>query len=120
MERKVADAACTMWMIEAPALGRASPIGVLRIEHDETHAGVVSVNMAAEARGHGLGAAALRAASERYLRNHADVLRVDAFIKPRNAASAGAFENAGFRFMEDLRIEGQQAWRYAFARDDLS
>lgn len=71
------------------------PVGVVRFALAAPSEAVVSVNIAAAARGRGLGPEALRRACA--LVFEADAISVvTAYIKPDNAASLRAFEHAGF------------------------
>ena len=54
---RLADPACAMWM--GLARSDATPIGVVRFERDAAGVAVVSIIVAAEARGHGFGAVLL-------------------------------------------------------------
>lgn len=85
------------------------PIAVVRldrlVEHDEMC--VVSINVAPEARGRGLGAAALAAATR-----HADALgfsRIRALIRPDNHASVRAFVRAGYVEAGTTEVAGHDA-----------
>jgi UDP-2,4-diacetamido-2,4,6-trideoxy-beta-L-altropyranose hydrolase len=92
LERRLADDACALYVVE-DATGR--PVGQVRLDDagDET---VVSVALAADARGRGLGTAAISAAARSAQRNGAP-RRVRALIKPENTTSLRAFETAGFK-----------------------
>jgi len=55
----------------------------------------LDVSVASAARGRGLGSALIERGVQEFLRNHQGA-RVHAFVKPQNAASVKAFEDAGF------------------------
>jgi len=88
--RRRADPDTVIWIAEHD--GR--PVGQIRLDRDGTEA-EVSVALAPEARGGGLGRRLIaRAAAE--ARGALAVERLNARIKPANSASLRAFEAAGF------------------------
>jgi RimJ/RimL family protein N-acetyltransferase len=70
-------------------------VGVVRFELEGEGQAVVSINIAPEARGRGIGQTALLQACER-VSDEDGVSSVTAHIKPDNAASLRAFEQADF------------------------
>ena len=91
---RLADPACAMWM--GLARSDATPIGVVRFERDAAGVAVVSIIVAAEARGHGFGAVLLDdglAAARTALRPSA----FRAWVRPTNEVSIRLFEGAGFQ-----------------------
>lgn len=81
---------CRIWVAEAD--GR--PVGQARIDRYGAK-GVISVALAAADRGRGLGAALIEAATARAV-VELELERVDALVKPDNAASLAAFRRAGY------------------------
>ena len=89
-----------------------SAIGTARLDRDadDAHVAVVSLNVAPEARGRGLGRALLDA-----LANEARALgftQLRAFVKASNDASAKAFVATGYAHVKDVMIEGAAALRF--------
>ncbi len=105
-ERRLADDACQLFL----ACDGEEPVGQVRLDHDGARA-TISVSIAAEHRGRGLGVAAIREAAR-----VADVEAIDAFILEDNARSVAAFERAGFVFAERTTIQGRAAVRLEFTR----
>jgi RimJ/RimL family protein N-acetyltransferase len=89
--RKAADRRCRMYVIEAD--GR--PAGQVRFDIDDAGQAEVDISIAADCRGRGYGAEALRLACARVLAD-GQPTKVVAHIKPHNVASARAFARAGF------------------------
>lgn len=89
-ERCLADSSVFFWIIEQ----RESPVGVVRIER-RASAGVISIALAPEAQGRGVGPSAIHLACERF-GAESGVSVVHAHIKPENSRSLRAFERAGF------------------------
>lgn len=73
----------------------AQAVGVLRFELEERGNAVVSINIAPDARGRGLGPVALRQGCALVSERDA-VTSVTAYIKADNVASRRAFDQAGF------------------------
>lgn len=91
------------------------PFGFLRLDRDADAADrcTLSVNLAPEARGCGLGARALRAATTEAGR--LGFRAITALVRPENEASVRAFLRAGYAEHEPTRVEGVPARR--FVRD---
>ena len=89
--RKYTDGQCRMYIVEADGLR----VGQVRFDIDADGRAEVDVSIAAECRGRGYGAEALRLGSSRLFLD-TGCTEVVAHIKPDNAASARAFEKAGF------------------------
>jgi UDP-2,4-diacetamido-2,4,6-trideoxy-beta-L-altropyranose hydrolase len=90
LRNKLSDPNCRLYVIEC---GRRS-IGQIRFEMEQNSA-VISLSMAPDCRGQGLGTAALQAAMEQ-LFHTATVKQADAFVKKDNTASLRLFQKAGF------------------------
>ena len=91
---RLADPASKIWIGLEPST--RAPLGVIRFEQDDAGAAVVSISVAAEARGHGVATLLLElglAAASTALRPS----RIVAFVLPDNEASIRLFERAGFR-----------------------
>ena len=87
---RLADPDVRIWIAEADG----APIGVARFESSGGRA-VVSVSLAAERRGQGLGSRVIGLASRRLL-DELPVDGIDAWMWSGNDASAGAFRAAGY------------------------
>lgn len=74
------------------------PVGVVRFDRDGNHA-VVSINIAPEMRGRGLGAKMLLSTDS--FVDDWGVTELIAEIKPSNLASLKIFERAGYRLPND-------------------
>lgn len=91
LDRRLADENCLFAMVEVK--GRAA--GLVRIDR-EAEASEVSIVVAPERRGQGVGKAALALARRLVPRD-----RLTAFVKPENAASLKLFERAGYELAGD-------------------
>ncbi|MGI8633093.1 MAG: GNAT family N-acetyltransferase [Solirubrobacterales bacterium] len=76
------------------------PVGSLRFDRAEGRA-EISVSIAAEHRGDGLGTQAIREASELFLAANPGVRAVVAHVRAENTGSMRAFERAGYRVTPD-------------------
>jgi len=97
--RKYGDAQCRMYILEVDGL----QAGQVRFDIDPDGRAEVDVSIAAECRGRGYGAEALRLAAARLFAD-TGCTEVVAHIKPGNAASARAFEKAGFVVSETSHV----------------
>jgi RimJ/RimL family protein N-acetyltransferase len=89
-----------------------APIGTARLDRDADDArlAVVSLNVAAEARGRGLGRALLDAlASEARRLGYA---RLHAFVRTDNVASTRAFLASGYALAANVELAGAPAQRF--------
>jgi RimJ/RimL family protein N-acetyltransferase len=105
----LADPTRQLFMAELAATSPSSarvPLGVVRFAVAETAAAaVISINLAPERRGRGMGKRLLHAAT-----SEASALgyrRVDAYIRPSNLASIRSFEAAGYQLVEESTRSGQ-------------
>lgn len=107
---RLADPHCRLWIVEDGAL----PTGVVRIDREAGGQGIVSIALAPEARGHGVGTLALLLACRRYVGETGDD-RVEALILPDNVASLRAFAHAGFQAAGTRHVNGRtvtvHTWR---------
>jgi UDP-2,4-diacetamido-2,4,6-trideoxy-beta-L-altropyranose hydrolase len=88
---RLADSGTRLWIAEEARV----PVGQVRVDlADGT--GVVSIVVAAVARGRGIGQAMLRAAIDEIAHEDA-AIQLRALIHPDNTASLRAFDRAGFR-----------------------
>lgn len=112
MRRKLSDEQVTMLMAEMDA----GPAGVIRFEGEADHSAVVSVALAPQARGRGLGSKLITAGTRCYATATGCQL-VHAYIKADNRQSVSAFERAGYGSAEDVIMAGVPAlhrvWRSA-------
>ncbi len=90
------------------------PVGVARFEPAADGA-VISVAVAAAARGRGWGTRIIAAATEHFAAA-TGCSRVDAFIKPDNPASWRAFARAGYAEAEPATVAGQPALQCRWER----
>ena len=103
-ESKLQDEDCRILMVE---LSGAGPVGVVRFE-TEGDESTISVSVAKEFRGQGLGAETIRRGTETFLAE-TTIPCVRAFVKPDNAASLRAFEAAGYQPAGEVSHEGLPA-----------
>ncbi len=104
---KLDDPSVVMHVVGEPGSGPVAFVWYGREDHAKL---VVSINTAPEARGRGLGAAALIASAEALPRGEA--VEVEALIRSDNRASRKAFERADFSFSERVVVDGIEAVRY--------
>ncbi|MCX8156080.1 MAG: UDP-2,4-diacetamido-2,4,6-trideoxy-beta-L-altropyranose hydrolase [Verrucomicrobiae bacterium] len=112
LQARLADPHHVLWMAEA-APGR--PIGQARFALAGATA-TLSISLAAETRGQGWGPLLIWAACRKLCRQHPEVARVEAWIKPDNAASRRAFEKADFLPWAEKDVHGQPALVYEWKR----
>jgi len=108
--KRTSDPACLMFM----AVDGETPVGQIRYEIDGETA-VVSISVSPSCRGRGRGTGIIRAGSEE-LFAATPVSRIDAYLKPDNAASAHAFRKAGFAGAETTTVRGLPALRMTLKR----
>lgn len=108
--RKILNGATARQLIVETPDGR--PIGQVRVARD----GEISISLAAESRGRGLAAPALRAALE-WAQHELGLARALARIKPENEASIKAFEAAGFTFAGETLVSGERCLTYVKSLD---
>jgi UDP-2,4-diacetamido-2,4,6-trideoxy-beta-L-altropyranose hydrolase len=94
--RKLRDPACALLIVEEG--GR--PVGQVRLDRLDPNLVEISIGLAREARGHGLGREALRLAVSEASGLFA-VKTIRAMVKPGNDASLRAFNAAGFRIVRE-------------------
>lgn len=92
----------------ALARGSADPVGQVRFEKSAAGRAVVSVVVAPDQRGRGIGAALIAAGCLRAAQD-LGVTRVLAYIRDDNAASITAFERAGFVRLRRAKVGGNDA-----------
>jgi RimJ/RimL family protein N-acetyltransferase len=109
--RKIHDPNCHLYILGDQ---RDEPIGQVRFDVQEDRNAIVDITIAPGQRGRGYGPEALRLAC-RTLFRVTSAREAIAYIKPENAPSIRAFENAGFSHQGTTRIKGQEAvcmtWR---------
>jgi RimJ/RimL family protein N-acetyltransferase len=99
---RLADPGCEIWI--GLTMDESRPIGVVRFERDAAGIAVVSIAVATEARGEGLGAELLRSG----LAAARDTLGPPAFravVRVANEPSIRLFEAAGFRQRPGDRVD---------------
>jgi UDP-2,4-diacetamido-2,4,6-trideoxy-beta-L-altropyranose hydrolase len=105
LARRLADPDSRIYIAEDDA-GR--PVGQVRFDRNATGEAEIAVSVSAERRGGGTGAALIRAGVEKVFGDRW-VLRVNAHIKPENAASLGCFRKAGFTVVGEGQVRGHRA-----------
>jgi RimJ/RimL family protein N-acetyltransferase len=113
--RKLVDARCLL-LIAEEAPGR--PVGQVRFDLGADASAVISVAIAPEQRGRGLGAAAIARACEALRAQHG-ALTVHAYIRRDNVASQRAFSRAGFSAPVAVDYQGHAAVRLSLALSGL-
>lgn len=93
-----------------------TPVGQIRYDITDDTTAVVSVSLAKEWRGHGLGTALARQGSEQCFADSA-VERIVGYIKPENAASIRAFAKAGFKDLGSGEMSGQPMRKVVMERN---
>jgi len=83
--------ACRIWIAEL----EGQPVGQARVDRRSSAGGEISVSVDAAARGRGLGTMLIRLATER-ARAEMGLRRLEAVVKPQNAASLAAFRRAAY------------------------
>ena len=111
-ERKMRDPACTFFIAIDQ---RHTPVGQVRFDQEKCDA-VISVSIDRKFRGRGTGAAVISLACRRLFKE-TGVRMVHAYVKPENAASAGAFVKAGFMQSETAVVHGQTAAHFVLRSD---
>lgn len=106
---RIGDASTRLSLVLDPA---GAPVGFVRLDVETAHA-EIAVALAAAARGHGLGRAAIRRSCLDALAELPDLERITARVKPANDRSLHAFRCAGFR---ELRRD-DDAVELVFLRD---
>lgn len=91
---------------------RGEPFAFVRLDETPEQVGVctISINLAPQARGQGLGAATLDAATT--TAGNLGFASLRAVIRPENEASRRAFVRAGYAFERDIGVDGQAAQVY--------
>lgn len=83
-----------------------TPVGMCRFDVAEDGAQAeVSINLAPERRGRGLGSAVLSGALRALVETGSGIRRVTAVIRPENVASVRLFESLGFVRVSDARAD---------------
>jgi len=80
----------------------SQPVGLVRYTVEENNA-IVGISIAKDFRGKSLASKLLTASSEIYFKSH--TLPIFAYIKKTNLASIKAFQNAGYIYLEDVKIK---------------
>jgi UDP-2,4-diacetamido-2,4,6-trideoxy-beta-L-altropyranose hydrolase len=95
----------------------AFPLGVVRFDVRADQEAAISVALAPEARGKGLGAVLVAKGVEDFFAA-SSATAVHAYIKPGNLSSLRAFERAGFTAAAPESIDGQPALHYVVKGPD--
>jgi UDP-2,4-diacetamido-2,4,6-trideoxy-beta-L-altropyranose hydrolase len=108
---KLADPA-VLFLIAEDETGQ--PVGQLRFDF-RVQIATISLSLAPEARGRGLGAELITQASGSVFASGRAML-IEAFIKPNNAGSIRAFEKAGYQPMGEVEIGGHMARKFVLRK----
>jgi UDP-2,4-diacetamido-2,4,6-trideoxy-beta-L-altropyranose hydrolase len=92
------------------------PIGQLRFDF-RVQIATISLSLAPEARGRGLGAQLITQSSASIFADGRAML-IEAFIKPNNVGSIRAFEKAGYKPAGDVDIKGHTARKFVLRKND--
>jgi UDP-2,4-diacetamido-2,4,6-trideoxy-beta-L-altropyranose hydrolase len=111
--KKLSEPACYFYVVTD---AKGPPIGMARYDVEAGEA-VVSINIAPAQRGRGLGPAVLRSTACKFF-SESDVRKIVALIKPENRASVAAFERAGYHLLDEVSVEGYDALRFVFCREE--
>ena len=95
---------------------RGQSLGLVRFDLAGDEA-TISINLDPRMRGQGLAAFIIVRAVDELFKRYS-ILRVSAFIKPRNLRSARAFVRAGFSDVGPTNVRGHKAWQYVMNRED--
>ncbi|WCJ58883.1 UDP-2,4-diacetamido-2,4,6-trideoxy-beta-L-altropyranose hydrolase [Fontisphaera persica] len=109
---RLADPRHVLWIAEATP-GR--PVGQARFALDG-HTATISISLSAETRGQGWGTLLIWAACRKLCREHPEIRRVEAWIKPDNQPSLRAFAKADFLPWAEKDVRGQPALVYEWKR----
>ena len=113
--RKLRDPACAFFIASDD---RQTPVGQVRFDQEGCDA-VISVSIDRKVRGRGTGTAVISLAC-RQLFKETGARLVHAYVKPDNAASTGAFADAGFAEVEPAVLHGQSAAHFVLRSDDCA
>ncbi len=108
-QRRLNDPDCFFYICEDQD---HDPLGQVRFDVQSGQT-FVTINIRQDLRGRGVGGAMIRKALCQFLTD-AHPCGVYALIKPANTASLNAFRRSGFRFDQDLQVNGVPAKRYVF------
>lgn len=93
------------------------PAGIVRFDRDEKSKHfIVGVTVSPIFRGKGLSNSFLRLACLEFFRKHSGT--IDAYIKKDNIVSVKAFEKAGFSYVEDVLLQGNQSVKYELRKNE--
>lgn len=107
-EARLNDPECVFFVAEGE---NGKPLGQVRFEI-EAGAALISVCLAPDCRGLGLGPVVISAGVDRLFSARPDVSRIDAWIKPGNTASLRAFEIADFTDRGEGTFSGHVAQHF--------
>lgn len=113
---KLRDPRCHFFILLAP---KNQPIGQVRLEETTDRQAVISISLAPQVRGLGLGPAAIRLAVGEVFRTTA-LTAIHAYIKPENQSSLRAFIKAGFQPAGLTVVKEQPAAHYFLTRETMA
>jgi UDP-2,4-diacetamido-2,4,6-trideoxy-beta-L-altropyranose hydrolase len=96
--------------------GNKSPLGQMRYVVDGKKA-IVSFSIASEYRNRGYGSECLRSAA-RKLFDETEVNEILAFVKSENSVSSKTFQNAGFKKIDDIALDGIKSYKYILKKSE--
>jgi RimJ/RimL family protein N-acetyltransferase len=91
----------------------SEPVGQVRLDRTAAGAGEISLGLAPEARGRGLGTELIRAGTQAGLAE-LGLARIDAVVKPGNTPSLAAFARAGYARTDELERDGVALVGFSF------
>src|SRR5262249_4335316 len=103
-ETKIASPDCLLYIASNE---QGIPVGHVRFDVERQEA-IISVVVAKDFRGKGMGSKIIKAAARDFLRN-TDATLIHAYIKSHNGASLRAFSRAGFHPAKQTEIRGHRA-----------
>lgn len=113
LENKLKDPAYHILLaIEEPS----EMLGVIRFECVNSDTARISIAVATQRRGCGIGTS-LITEGVNWIFRETQVATIEAYIRPENAASISAFEKAGFQYEMETLAHGQQALKYLFQKE---
>jgi UDP-2,4-diacetamido-2,4,6-trideoxy-beta-L-altropyranose hydrolase len=98
------------------ALYENTPIGQIRFDLEEQKIAVVSVSLASEYRGYGLGSPIIQLGVETLFKE-SKVETIYAYIKPENKASVKVFMKSGFRRQRETILQEQLVFRFVLDKE---
>ena len=87
------------------AMPQKAPIGQVRFDMTSPHEAAISIVIAPEWRGKGLGGKIIREGIALFRSEHPEIYTIIAFIKPDNIPSRKVFAGCGFQYVETFYLD---------------